>query len=139
MHLLADKVIKCTLEDALQDDFFNLEAGDIVFIDNSHRSFRASDVTVFFIEILPLLKKGVVIGIHDVFLPFDYPTEWKDRFYNEQYLLAAYLLGGADGGRIVFPVHYVTRFHSEICARAFPALSAQGVVTTGGGAFFFER
>jgi hypothetical protein len=41
---------------------------------------------------LPRLKPGVLIHIHDIFLPYDYPPEWSDRFYNEQYLLACVLL-----------------------------------------------
>ena len=66
-----------------------LSAGDMVFIDNSHRAFQNSDVTVFFTEVLPALPAGVAYGIHDIFLPDDYPAGWSDRFYNEQYLLAA--------------------------------------------------
>ena len=42
--------------------------------------------------------------MHDIFLPWDYPEEWRDRFYNEQYLLLSYLLGGADGDEIILPV-----------------------------------
>ena len=44
--------------------------------------------------------------MHDIILPCDYPEHWRDRFYNEQYLLLAYLLGGADGDEIVLPVHW---------------------------------
>ena len=64
----------------------------MLFIDSSHRSFTNSDVTAFYLDILPRLKSGVLIHIHDVFLPYDYPPEWSDRFYNEQYLLACVLL-----------------------------------------------
>ncbi len=85
-----------------------LSAGDMVFIDNSHRSFQNSDVTVFFTEVLPALPPGVFYGIHDIFLPDDYPEGWADRFYNEQYLLAAYLLGGAGGDAVVFPGMFVS-------------------------------
>jgi hypothetical protein len=86
--------------------FESLSAGDIVLIDNSHRSFANSDVTVFFCEVLPRLKPGVVYGIHDIFLPYDYPAAWNERAYNEQYLLAAYLLGGAGGDEILLPASY---------------------------------
>jgi hypothetical protein len=77
---------------------------DLLFLDNSHRSFPNSDVTVFFTEVLPALQPGTIWGLHDIFLPWDYPEEWRDRFYNEQYLLLSYLLGGADGDEIVLPV-----------------------------------
>jgi hypothetical protein len=51
-----------------------------------------SDVTVFFFEVLPLLRPGVLVHIHDIMLPRDYPPEWRLRYYSEQYLLAAFLL-----------------------------------------------
>lgn len=86
--------------------FDDLAAGDIVLIDNSHRSFANSDVTVFFCEVLPRLKAGVIYAIHDIFLPYDYPAAWNERAYNEQYLLAAYLLGGAGGDEILLPASY---------------------------------
>jgi len=56
-----------------------------------------SDVTVFFLDILPRLKKGVIVQIHDIFLPLDYPPAWAKKFYSEQYLLASYLL--AEGNK----------------------------------------
>jgi hypothetical protein len=77
---------------------------DLLFIDNSHCSFPNSDVTVFFVEVMPALRAGTIWGMHDIFLPWDYPEEWRDRFYNEQYLLLSYLLGGADGDEIILPV-----------------------------------
>jgi hypothetical protein len=136
---LCDEVIRAPLEDTNQTIFAELEPGDILFVDNSHRSFPNSDVTVFFMEILPVLPKGVVVGIHDIFLPFDYPEDWKTRFYNEQYLLAAYLFGGADGSKILLPVNYMGRVHPDVCTSPFPRLNAKGVKTTHGGAFFMER
>ncbi len=73
--------------------FESLERDDIVFFDGSHRCFTNSDVTVFFLELLPALRPGVLVHIHDIFLPFDYPP--NTPYYSEQYVLAAYLLGGA--------------------------------------------
>jgi hypothetical protein len=70
---LADTTIRKPLEDADLGLFRNLQSGDVVFIDSSHRSFQNSDVTVFFTEILPMLPGGVVYGLHDIFLPNDYP------------------------------------------------------------------
>jgi hypothetical protein len=104
---ICDDVIRAPLEDADLDVFARLQPGDLVFIDNSHRSFQNSDVTVFFTEVLPRLPPGVIWGLHDIFLPNDYPAGWEGRFYNEQYLLSCYLLGGAGGDRIEFPAAYV--------------------------------
>jgi len=57
-------------------------------VDNSHRCFQNSDVTVVFLDVLPRLRSGVIIYIDDVYLPYDYPPEWSMRYYSEQYLLA---------------------------------------------------
>ena len=101
-------MIRLPFEEVNEQSYIDLLAdGDIVFIDNSHRSFQNSDVTVFFTEALPAFPRGVIYGIHDIFLPQDYPSDWLQRFYNEQYLLASYLLGGADGDKILFPAFYV--------------------------------
>jgi hypothetical protein len=103
---ICDTVIRSPLEDADLTVFETLEPGDVVFIDNSHRSFQNSDVTVFFLDVLPKIPSGVLVGIHDVCLPFDYPDEWLPRYYSEQYLLAAFLLGGHVGFDIVLPSFY---------------------------------
>ncbi|MGI5240521.1 class I SAM-dependent methyltransferase [Dactylosporangium sp. CA-139066] len=96
---LCDTVIREPLEHTDLSRFDELEAGDIVFFDGSHRAFMGSDVTVFFFEVLPRLRPGVLVHIHDILLPSDYPPEWRWRAYSEQYLLAAFLL--ADRGRYV--------------------------------------
>lgn len=75
--------------------FKQLQGNDILFIDSSHVSKTGSDVNYLFFEILPLLKKGVVIHIHDIFLPLEYPRQWvlnENRSWNEQYLLRALLM-----------------------------------------------
>ena len=95
---LCDVVVRRAAEDVDSAMTRELEAGDILFLDSSHRAFTNSDCVIFFLEILPELKPGVWVHIHDVFLPFDYPPEWNERYYSEQYLLAAWLL--ADGRRV---------------------------------------
>lgn len=106
---LCDEVVRDAFENVPDQRYRELlSAGDMVFIDNSHRSFQNSDVTVFFTEVLPALPAGVFYGVHDIFLPDDYPEGWSNRFYNEQYLLAAYLLGGAGGDTVVFPGMFVS-------------------------------
>lgn len=105
---LCDEVIVQRAENMPQEFWQSLSANDMVFIDNSHRSFPGSDVTVFFTEVLPSLPSGVIYGIHDIFLPNDYPTEWNERFYSEQYLLMLYLLGGAAKDEILLPVNWLT-------------------------------
>jgi hypothetical protein len=73
--------------------FEQLEENDILFIDSTHVSKFNSDVNKLFFEILPILKKGVYIHIHDIFWSFDYPLQWlkEGRAWNEAYLLRAFL------------------------------------------------
>ncbi len=84
---LCDFVIRKPLEEVELDVFDELGPGDFLFIDGSHRSFSNSDVTVAFLDVLPRLRAGVVVHFHDIFWPYDYPPEWADRYYSEQYLL----------------------------------------------------
>ncbi|MEV4313749.1 class I SAM-dependent methyltransferase [Actinocrispum sp. NPDC049592] len=107
VDLLCDNVIRDRLEDTDVEVFAGLEAGDIVFLDGSHRVFTGSDVTVFFFEILPLLRPGVLVHIHDIALPKDYPLEWRYRYYSEQYLLAAFLLAEPARFDVVLPNAFV--------------------------------
>lgn len=107
---LSDIVMRIPFE-SLEDYSFithNLQENDILFIDNSHRSFPNSDVTIFFLEILPKLKSGVIVHIHDIYLPYDYPQFMCDRFYNEQYLLAAYLLANSEKYSTLLPNYFIS-------------------------------
>lgn len=106
---LCDVVIRQPLEETDPAIFAALEPGDILFLDSSHRSFQGSDVTVFFLDILPRLKPGVVVHIHDIYLPDDYISGHVHRLWNEQYLLATALLFGEDRFEILFPSWFVHR------------------------------
>jgi hypothetical protein len=103
---LCDEVIRQPLEQCDPSIFQTLEAGDILFLDSSHRSFQGSDVTVFFLEILPRVKPGVIVHIHDIYLPDDYISGHVWRLWNEQYLLATALLFGPQAFEILFPCWY---------------------------------
>lgn len=105
---LADKVIRKPFETVDYSEILALGAGDILFIDNSHRILPNSDAMVFFMEILPQLKKGVIVHIHDIYLPYDYPQFMCDRGYSEQYGLAFYLLANPEKYRTIFPCYYVS-------------------------------
>lgn len=146
---ICDEIIRSPLEDCDPKIFDRLQTGDMLFVDNSHRSFPSSDVTVFFTEVLPLLKSGVIYGLHDIFLPRDYPDGWKKRFYNEQYLLQAYLLGGAGGDDILLPCAYTALATSHADTKAshqalfteepLAGISKSQPVLTGGGCFWLEK
>jgi hypothetical protein len=107
INALCDRVIRQPLENCDLGVIDELGAGDIFFLDGSHRSFMNSDVTVFFLEILPRLKPGVVVHIHDIYLPMDYPPDRSHWYYSEQYLLAAGLLAGHKNYEVLLPNFYV--------------------------------
>ncbi|QYM80496.1 class I SAM-dependent methyltransferase [Horticoccus luteus] len=100
---LCDQVHRRRLED-MTDEFLQLVTPrTVVFFDGSHRAFPGSDVTIFFLNLLPRLPAGAIVHIHDIYLPADYPPALLNRFWSEQYLLAAYLLGGAHRLQVLLP------------------------------------
>ena len=105
---ICDEVVRSRLENADLSLFERVEPGDIVFFDGSHRAFTNSDVVVFFLEVLPALAPGVLVQIHDITLPYDYPPDWSQRFYSEQYVLAASLLAEGSQFEVVLPNAFVT-------------------------------
>jgi hypothetical protein len=105
---LCDTVIRQPLEDVDLKQFDALSSGDILFLDGSHRCFMNSDVSVFFLDILPNLRPGVLVHIHDIDLPYDYMPERAEWYYSEQYLLAASLLAGHKNFRVVLPNAFVS-------------------------------
>jgi len=87
--------LKSRIEDVDIEYFKSLQKNDILFIDSSHIIRPQGDVLLEYLEILPILNSGVIVHIHDIFSPRDYLDEWiKDGvlFWNEQYLLEAFLL-----------------------------------------------
>lgn len=137
---LCDRVVRASFQDVAADALGWIAPGDVVFQDGSHLAFTNTDTTVFFTEFLPLLPRGVTYGIHDIFLPDDYPAEWHRRLYNEQYLLLAWLLGGSAGDETIFPVQFVSQDQalSSLLAPVFdlPALAGR---KPHGGAFWMRR
>lgn len=112
---VCDRIAREPLESADLTIFSELQGGDIVFLDGTHHVFMNSDVTVFFLDVLPELPPGVLVGIHDIHLPDDYRPEHAYRYYSEQYLLAAQLLSEPTWIRIVLPCWYVSH-HPEFAA-----------------------
>ncbi len=107
---LANVVIREPFENLPDNKFIieSLNENDILFIDNSHRVFSNSDAMICFLELFPFLKKGVIVHIHDVYLPFDYPQFMCDRFYNEQYMLAAYILANPEKYKPILPNYFIS-------------------------------
>jgi predicted O-methyltransferase YrrM len=77
--------------------FDQLQAGDILFIDSTHSVKTGSDVLYLYLEVLPRLKPGVLVHIHDIFLPYLYQRDVLDQYFDwqETVLLLALLKGNA--------------------------------------------
>ncbi|WP_271605732.1 class I SAM-dependent methyltransferase [Bradyrhizobium sp. CCBAU 11434] len=91
---VVNRVIEKPLQEVPLDIFLALEAGDILFIDSTHVVRFDSDVVYEILEILPRLQPGVLVHVHDIFFPYDYPEKWLKQhrfFWTEQYLLQAFL------------------------------------------------
>jgi hypothetical protein len=131
---LANKIVRVPFEDTDTSIFSELGENDIVFIDNSHRILPNSDATVFFMEVLPSLKKGVIVHVHDIYLPYDYPQFMCDRAYSEQYGLAAFILANPEKYEVMMPNYFVSEDPelSKIMAPLFDAPELSTVERHGG-------
>lgn len=98
-----------------------LEENDILFIDSSHVSRIGGDVNFLFLEILPKLGPGVLVQVHGIFLPMEYPKQWVDqrRFWNEQYLLQAFLAFN-DAWEVLLANNYLGNHFLEEMKETFP-------------------
>ncbi len=101
------RIVASTLQAAPLGLFDDLAPGDLLFIDSSHILMPGSDVDILLNRVLPSLPSGALVHIHDVFLPFDYPSIWGWRAYNEQQGIAPLLASGAY--RPVFSSAWVER------------------------------
>ena len=109
LEKLGLKVIREKVENVDKEFYFTLEANDILFVDSSHIIRPQGDVLFEYFEILPILKPGVLVHIHDIFTPKDYLNEWvlEDiKFWNEQYLLEAFMTFNNDY-RIIGALNYL--------------------------------
>ena len=90
-------IIDRPLQEVDVDVFRQLEENDVLFIDSTHVGKIGSDVNHLLFEIFPVLAPGVVIHVHDIFYPFEYPKEWiyEGRAWNEAYMIRAFLQDNA--------------------------------------------
>jgi hypothetical protein len=103
--------------------FENLDDGDVLFVDTTHVVKLGSEVNYVVLEVLPRLGKGVVVHIHDIFLPFEYPRMWLEDlalYWNEQYLIQAFLAHN-DSYEVLVALHALRRQRRQELADALPA------------------
>ena len=116
------EVIEKRVEEIDVEFFSQLEANDILFIDSSHTVKFGSDVCYEFLEVLPALRPGVWVHVHDIFFPHDYPAEWllKRRLaLNEQYLLEAFLSFNREF-KVALANHWLALDHSSAVRALWP-------------------
>jgi hypothetical protein len=104
--------------------FDQLGSGDFLFIDSSHVIRPHGDVTREILQILPRLKEGVIVHVHDIFTPRDYPDFWtrqERRLWNEQYLLEAWLSGNREVD-IICALNWLKHNHWDALTGACPML-----------------
>lgn len=129
------EIIERRLQDVDLRLFEQLGAGDVLFIDSTHVSKVGSDVNTLFFDILPRLAPGVVIHIHDIFYPFEYPASWvfEGWAWNESYVLRSFLEFN-DEFRILWFNSYLWRFHADAVTDALPLWARNS-----GGSIWLQR
>jgi Methyltransferase domain len=88
------KIISQPVQDVPLEIFDQLDEGDLLFLDTAHVAKTGSEVNWLFFNVLPRLRSGVVVHLHDIFWPFEYPEDWLHEHlsYSELYLLRALLM-----------------------------------------------
>ncbi|HKZ15147.1 MAG TPA: class I SAM-dependent methyltransferase [Solirubrobacterales bacterium] len=117
--------------------FEQLEEGDVCFYDGSHVAKPGSDVVWFFAEVLPRLKPGVLIHVHDIFWPIEYPEEWiveRGQTWNEQYVLQGFLMYNREFTPLLNAVALRAEYTDEV-----EKLMEKVPAPVGGGSFWMRR
>jgi Methyltransferase domain len=132
LHSLIEKKV----EDIGLEFFSQLASGDILFIDSSHTVKIGGDVNYLFLEVLPRLKPGVIVHVHDIFLPFEYRRDWvmeEFRFWSEQYLLQAFLSFNSEFEVLMANSYVAHRYMKDLKA------TFMNSPWWGGGSFWMRR
>jgi hypothetical protein len=139
-------LIEKKVQDIELEFFSQLESRDLLFIDSSHTVKIGEDVNYLFLQVLPRLKPGVIVHIHDIFLPFEYRRDWvldEFRFWTEQYLLQGLLTFNSQF-EVLMANSYLAHGYLEDLKTAFPSLeklktTLPNSVRWGGGSFWMRR
>jgi hypothetical protein len=139
--LLSDvgSLVDRPVQETSLDVFMQLEQGDVLFIDTSHIVRIGGDLPYLYLEVLPRLRPGVIVHIHDIFFPREYPKKWvmdELRFYSEQYLLHAFLLFNSFW-EVLLCNSYLQYKYPQALSAAFPVL--QSAPEHNPGSFWMRR
>jgi hypothetical protein len=116
-------IVAKPLQDVGLELFSTLEDGDVLFIDSTHVLKTGSDVVWLYNKLLPTLKVGVWVHIHDMFHSFEYPQNWvmEGRAWGEVYLVRAFLSHNSDFEIKLF-TDWLSHFHKDRIATQLPAM-----------------
>ena len=120
-------IIREKVEDMDLSFFSQLKENDILFIDSSHVIRPQGDVLFEYLELLPSLNKGVIVHIHDIFSPRNYPKSWLQddiRFWNEQYLVEAFLSNN-DSWEIIASLNFLHHNYYNLLKEVAPFLTPE--------------
>jgi hypothetical protein len=121
---VADEFIEASMPTVDLSVFSRLQPGDVLFLDGSHLVMNGSDCVQFFLNVLPAVPAGVLVHIHDIFLPYDYPYQlFIDCKSNEQYMVAMLMLHAPEWVPIL-PIYYGNKL---------------GILPMGGGSFWMRK
>ena len=135
VHDSADVVMKQFVED-IDIESLGVTKDTILFIDSSHICRAGGDIPLLFCKVIPSLPPNVLVHVHDIFLPFDYPFSYQKQLWNEQYVLHA-LLAHARKFTVVFATHFMTRTYPKEMQDVFgPAVGVDK--DTFGASFWFR-
>jgi predicted O-methyltransferase YrrM len=131
------EVIRRRVEEVDSGIFSDLGKNDMLFIDSSHVIRPQGDVVTEYLEILPILRSGVIVHVHDIFSPRDYPKEWivdSMLLWNEQYLLEAFLTNN-DRWSIMAALNLLKHREFDAIKRVCPYLTKDREP----GSFYIQR
>ena len=123
---------KNKLEDTDLTVFDSLEKGDMLFIDSTHVAKFGSDVNYYMFQILPRIKPGVLVHIHDIQFPFDYHASYmfnSHYFWNEQYMVQAFLMYNS-AFHIYWCASFMVSEHAELMKKYFPHFDEKRIPTS---------
>ena len=129
------RIMKTKVQEVPREIMTSLNSGDLLFIDSSHVVKCGSDVKYLIFDILPRLTSGVFVHFHDVFFPFEYPSEWltDGRYWNEDYFLRAFLSFNSEWNVYFFNSYISSAFH-EYMQEYFPLC-----LKNNGGSLYLQR
>jgi predicted O-methyltransferase YrrM len=131
------ELVRVPVQEVSLDEFESLYENDILFIDSSHVCRIGSDVQYVFLEVLPRIRPGVVVHLHDILMPVEYPKQWVldwHRFWNEQYLLQMFLSFNTTF-EVLWAGQWMHIKYPDLLMKAFPSYKAG----KSPGSFWFRR